>query len=456
MSDDSRERAFRDLDRRIEERQPRFVEELTDLAAIPSETAQAEPLADAARWVADRLRAAGATVGSLVDGESPELLYGDFGSGPRTLLCVQHYDVQPADPLAEWLTPPFEPTVRDGRLFARGVVDNKGHLLARIHLIELYRESFGELPCPVRFLVEGEEESGSPHLEALLAKRPDLSAVSGALNEGGQVGPDDRPILSCGVRGMLYVELRVRTLAQDAHSMFASLLPNAAARLVGALATIRHEDGTVDFPGFLDRARIPTAADIAHLRALPFDEASFKAQHGTVAFVSGLTGFDAQVAQLFAPTCNIDGIQAGWMGQGIKTVTPAAASARLDLRLVPDQDPDAVATHLRAHFSAQGYPDVEVFVHSAERAYWTPIDDPIVRAAERATAAVHGRPSLRLISGPGTAPMYPICAPHGVPFVALGLTHADARLHAPNENLRLDLVAPLMRATARFIAEFAA
>ncbi len=446
---------FGPFDRLLSERQPRIVEDLRELCAIPSETAQAQPLATASRWVAERLRAAGCAVMTVELPGAPALVVGEIGPGPKTLLAIQHYDVQPADPLTEWVTPPFSPAVRDGRLFARGVVDNKGHLVTRIHVLEAYREAFGELPCRVRFLVEGEEETGSPHLSALLAKRPELGVADGALNEGGQVDAADRPLLSCGVRGMLYLELEVRTLAQDAHSMYASLLPNAGARLASALATLVAPDGSVIIDGFLDDALPPSARQLAHLDTLPFDERAFAALHGATAFVAGRTGQAAKVAQIFSPTCNITGLAAGWMGPGTKTILPAVARARLDLRLVPDQDPLRVFEQLRQHLARRGFADVELTLHSAERPYWTPIDDPLVRAAERATEAVYGAPGLRLISGPGTAPMHPICDPHKVPFVALGMTHPDARLHAPNENLRLDLVQPIARATARFVSEFA-
>lgn len=446
---------FGPFDRLFAERQPRLIDDLRELCAIPSETAQPEPLAAASEWLTQRLRAAGCAVTTVQLPDVPTLVVGDIGPGPKTLLAVQHYDVQPADPLEQWVTPPFASTVRDGKLFARGVVDNKGHLVTRIHVIEAYREVFGELPCRVRFLVEGEEETGSPHLAELLAQRPDLTVAGGALNEGGQVDAADRPLLSCGVRGMLYVELRVRTLAQDAHSMHASLLPNAAAQLASALATLVAPDGTVTIDGFLDDALPPTPRQLAHLHTLPFEERAFAALHGAKHFVAGRAGKAAQVAQLFSPTCNITGMVSGWMGPGTKTILPAVASARLDLRLVPDQDPAKVFEQLERHLRSRGFDDVELSLHSAERPYWTPIDDPLVRAAERATQAVFGAPGLRLISGPGTAPMHPICDPHKVPFVALGMTHGDARLHAPNENLRLDLIQPIARATARFVSEFA-
>ena len=446
---------FGSFDRLLAERQPRLIDELRELCGIPSETGQPGPLASAADWVADRLGSAGCAVSRLELADAPALVVGDIGAGSKTLLAVQHYDVQPAAPLDLWITPPFDATLREGSLFARGAVDNKGHLVTRIHVVEAYRETFGELPCRVRFLVEGEEESGSPHLAALLAQRPDLLDADGALNEGGQVDAADRPLLSCGVRGMLYVELRVRTLTQDAHSMHASLLPNAASRLAGALATLHAADGSVTLDGFLDDVRAPTPEQLSHLETVAFDESGFKALHGPRTLVAGRHGAAAKVAQIFSPTCNITGMASGWMGQGTSTIIPARAGARLDLRLVPDQDPHAIFGQLRAHLERRGFGDIELTLHSAERAYWTPIDDPVVRAAERATSDVYGSPGTRLISGPGTAPMHTICAPHRVPFVALGMTHGDARLHAPNEHLRVGLIAATARATGRFVAEFA-
>ncbi len=447
---------FAPFDRLVAERTPAWIEDLRDFCRIPCETAQLPELRRGAGWTAERLRRAGCAVEVIEQPGVPPLVVGEIGTGDRTLVCVQHYDVQPAAPLDLWTTPPYEPTIRDGRLYARGVSDNKGQFLIRVQAIEAYREATGELPCRVRFLVEGEEESTSRHFERMLRERPALTAGHGALQEGGGLDAQDRPTLSCGVRGILYVELAVRTLRYDAHSGGASLYENAAWRLVNALATLRRPDGTVTIDGFSDDVRPPSEAQLAHLRTLPFEERKLKDIYGAGAFVGGRTGGEAQLAQLFQPTCNIAGIWSGWTGDDAKTITPAEARVKIDLRLVPDQDPERIEAALRAHLDRRGFADITIKNWGGTHPYWSPVDDPFVDAAARATEAVYGVPPLRLFSSPGTAPMHQVCAPGRLPMVAIGYGHPDARAHAPDENARLDLLPKAAMVFGRFLEEFAA
>ena len=446
--------SYEGFDKLVAERTARWIEELRDYCRIPSETAVLPELKRCATWTADRLRRAGATVEIIEQAGVPPLVVGEMGSGHRTLICVQHYDVQPAAPLELWTTPPYEPTVRDNKLFARGASDNKGQFLVRVQAAEAYQDAIGPLPIRIRFLIEGEEESSSRHLGSMLQGRPDLTTGDGSLQEGGGLDAEDRPTLVCGVRGLLYVELSVKTLGHDAHSGGASLLENSAWRLVDALSTMRRSDGTVTIDGFYDDVREPTAAQLAHLRTLPFEEARIKAMQGASAFVGGRTGGAAQIAQIFAPTCNIAGIWSGWTGKDAKTITPAEAHAKIDLRLVPDQDPERIAAQLRAHLDKRGFGDITIRVLGGEHPYWGPIDAPIVDAAERATAAVYGFTPLRTFSSPGTAPQHQICSPQKLPMVAIGYTYPDSRVHAPNEHVRLDLLPKAAMVLGRFFDEF--
>jgi acetylornithine deacetylase/succinyl-diaminopimelate desuccinylase-like protein len=445
-----------DFDRLCDERFDGWVEDLRDFCAIPCETDQFPDLDRGAQWVEQRLRQAGAVVTVLREEGVPPLVIGELGAGPRTLIAVQHYDVQPAAPLDLWETPPYDPTIRDGRLFARGVCDDKGELLHRIQAVEALRDATGELPCKVRFIVEGEEESDSAHLATLMSQRPEFFEGHGALIEGGGVDEKGRPGLICGVRGMVYAELSVRTLAFDAHSGGAQLLPNAAWRLIEALTTLRSPGGTITVDGFLDDIVAPTEAELAHLRTLPFEEDEIKRIYGVGQFVGGLSGFAAQVADTFQPTCNISGIISGWTDPGVKTITPAEASAKIDLRLIPNQDPARIAERLRAHLDRRGFTDVAMTVHRGEHPYWTPISDPIVDAAERAHQGVFDEPPLRWFSMGGTAPMHQVCAPHRLPMVSLGAGDAEVRAHAPNESYSLDLMRRAAKVTGRFLREFAA
>lgn len=444
------------FDALCDERFDGWVEELRDFCAIPCETDAFGELERGAQWVAQRLRAAGAEVTVLREEGVPPLVVGEMGAGPRTLIAVQHYDVQPAAPLDLWETPPYDPRVREGRVFARGACDDKGELLHRIQAVEALRDATGALPCRVRFIVEGEEESDSAHLASLLSQRPEFFEGHGALIEGGGVDEKGRPMLLCGVRGMVNVELSVRTLAFDAHSGGAQLLPSAAWRLLEALATLRAADGRITIDGFMDGVAAPSEADLAHLRTLPFEEDEIKRIYGVSEFVGGLTGFAAQVADTFQPTCNISGIASGWTEPGVKTITPAEASAKVDLRLIPNQDPAAIEALLRGHLDRRGFTDVSMHLHRSEQPYWTPIDDPIVDAALQAHRGIFDEEPLRWFSMGGTAPMHQVCAPHRLPMVSLGAGDAENRNHAPNESYSLDLMRRAAKVTGRFLSEFAA
>ena len=444
------------FDALVDERFDGWVEELRDFCSIPCETDHFPELDRGAGWVEQRLRAAGAEVTVLREEGVPPLVVGELGDGPRTLIAVQHYDVQPAAPLDLWESAPYDPQVRDGRLYARGVCDDKGELLHRIQAVEALRDAEGSLPCRVRFIVEGEEESDSAHLASLLRLRPAFFEGQGALIEGGGVDEKGRPQLVCGVRGMLYTELSVRTLAFDAHSGGAQLLPNAPWRLIEALTTLRTPAGAITIDGFMDDVALPTEAQLDHLRTLPFEEAEIKRIYGIQRFVGGLSGFQAQIADTFQPTCNISGIISGWTEPGVKTITPAEASAKVDMRLIPNQRPERIAELVRAHLDRRGFTDVALTVHRGEYPYWTSIDDSIVGAAERAHAGVFDERPLRWFSAGGTAPMHQVCAPHALPMVTIGAGDPEVRAHAPNESYSLDLMRRAIRVTGRFLHEFAA
>jgi acetylornithine deacetylase/succinyl-diaminopimelate desuccinylase-like protein len=458
MADETADHRYAAFDTLVAERLDGWVEELRDFCSIGSEAADPDALRRAAAWTADRLRAAGADVKTLELDGVPPLVVGEAGAGDRTLICVQHYDVQPAVPLELWTTPPYEPDVRDRRLFARGAADNKGEFLLRVWALEAYRATIGELPCRVRFLVEGEEESGSPNLDALLDLGDDLRRGDAALIEGGEVDRDGHPLVDTGVRGILVVRLTARTLSSDAHSSVAMLLPNAAVRLVQALATLWDERGLPRFAGWNGDARGPTLAEQELIAGLPdslLDE--IRAAYGVERFLAGRDGAEAFEAATFEPTCNIQGIWAGYTGPGTKTVTPAEANARVDIRLVPHQDPDRMLAALRAHLDASGFGDVEVTSEEdAERPYWSPIDHPLVDAAVRASESAFGVSAIRLPPAPGTAPMYQVCARHELPMVSMGAVDHLAYAHAPDESESIELMGKAARVMGRFLDEFAA
>ena len=443
------------LDRYLHEHRGRFLAELRELCAIPSETGDATALESAARWCADRLGQAHAGPRTLrVDGEPP-LVVGEAGAGTRTLVCVQHYDVQPAVPLELWATPPFEPAVRDGAVFARGVNDNKGHLLLRIQAVEAYRATRGELPIRVRFLIEGEEEDGSAHLAELLAQDPTLTDADGALKEGGGVDAAGRPHLLLGGKGIYYVELRTRTMVRDAHSGGATYLPNAAWRLIQALSTLVDERGRILIDGFYDDVRAPTVAEREHVRSLPFEPDDKKRIHGISGFAWQRDEDAANLAAIFEPTCNICGIWSGFTGPGTKTVIPSEATAKVDFRLVADQDPARIGKVLREHLDRRGFRDIETTSKEGTRPYRGRLDDPVVRAAKAAAETAFGAEALLVPTSGGTSPMWQVCAKRNLANVTLGMGHPGSGAHAPNENILLENYWRAVRATVDLYGRYA-
>ena len=444
------------FDRLVEARIAGWVDELVEFVAIPSEGGDAAHLREAADWTANRMRHAGAVVDVVELPGVPPLVVGEFGTGPRTLASVVHYDVQPAAPLERWTTPPYEPVVRDGRVWGRGATDNKGEFLPRVWALEAYRDAIGPLPCRVRHLVEGQEETGSGALNALLDERPRLRDADAALIEGGELDFEGRPSVYGGGKGIVVLELVLRTIAHDAHSSLSVVLPNAAHRLVQALATFWDAEGRPAVDG-LDAGKRPPAADqlaaIGTMDLAVLDD--LRKDFGVDRFVAGLDGHEAMEALTFQTTLNIQGLWSGHTEPTPKTVTPAEAHARLDIRIVPDQEPDAIVDAIRRHLDGAGYGDVEIVVREGEPAWWTPPSHPIVQLAAAVSETVTGKPASIGVSMPGTVPMHQVCARNRVPATMLGAGRADANLHAPDENIRIEDLVAATRMMARFIDAFA-
>jgi acetylornithine deacetylase/succinyl-diaminopimelate desuccinylase-like protein len=439
------------FDRLVDARIDGWVAELVEFLAIPSEGGDAAHLREAADWTAARMARAGATVDVVELPGVPPLVVGEFGDGPRTLASVVHYDVQPAAPLDRWTTPPYEPVIRDGRVWGRGATDNKGEFLPRVWALEAYRDAIGPLPCRVRHLVEGQEETGSGALDDLLDQRPGLRVADAALIEGGELDFDGKPSVYGGGKGIVVLELVVKTIAHDAHSSLSVVLPNAAHRLVAALATFWDAEGRPAIDG-LDAGKRPPAPDqLAAIRAMDLAALEdLRKDFGVHGFVAGLDGYEALEALTFQTTLNIQGLWSGHTEPTPKTVTPADAHARLDIRIVPDQEPDTIVNAVRRHLDAKGFGDVEIVVREGEPAWWTPPSHPVVQLAARVSETVMGKPASIGVSMPGTVPMHQVCSQHRVPATMLGAGRADANLHAPNENIRIEDLVSATRMMARF------
>lgn len=414
------------------------------LCREPSVSAENRSLESTAAIVEELLAEAGFETKQLVVDGGPPAVYGEQrGRGEFTLLLYNHYDVQPADPLELWDSPPFEPTIRGGNLFARGTADNKGELAVRLAVIRSLRELAGELPLSIRWIIEGEEEVLSPHFDEIVRRNTDILRADGCFWEGGPARlSDGRPSVGLGFKGALAVRLDVRLLRTDAHSAIAAVVHSAAWRLAEALWTLRDRNGAVKVPGFYESVLSPTELE---QRAIAEQseglEENVREHLGVREFIDGLTGTAWRERLSFAPTCNIAGFHTGYGGPGMKTVLPAEASAWLDFRLVPDQHPDHVAELVRSHLDAEGFADVGMEILGSAEPAGTPIDHPFVHKVTRIVEDATGERASIVPRVGGTLPIIASLQRHlGVPGVSApdNPWYFGSQAHAPNEHIKLD------------------
>ena len=422
---------------------------LEQICSQPSIVAQNIGMVEMANLMETLLTETGFSTRRLHVEGAPTAIYGELrGDSDYTVLLYNHYDVQPAEPYELWLSPPFVPTVRDGKLYARGVSDNKGEIAARLAAIRALRAVYGTLPITLRWIIEGEEEVGSPHFGALAEQYSALLQADGCLWEGSSFDASGRPELVMGTKGLIYVQLDVDGTGVDAHSGAAPILPSAAWRLVQALATLRTPSGHIRIPGFYDAVLPPSEEQLAAITDQPNQDAEMREAFQVEKFVDDLTGAALLERQSFAPTCNIAGLVSGYTGEGSKTVLPAKAMAKIDFRLVPNQEPDDILAKLRAHLDAEGYNDIRITAFGKAEPVVTPMNDPFVRRIAALAESFSGeRPSVTPIAG-GTLPLLGalrrfvgvpgLCAPGNATYWASGA-------HAPNEHIRLSDLARAVR-----------
>ena len=446
------------LDRHLEAGLEASLDELSRLVAQPSIAAQGLGMQACAGMVESMLRARGFAVEQVRAGGPPVVVAERGGRSDRTLVIYNHYDVQPPEPLELWTTPAFEPARRDGKLFGRGVSDDKGHFVARLHALDALLAVDGELPCRIKWVVEGEEEISSVHLPAFVHAQRERLKADACLWEFGYVDPHGVPLLHAGLRGICYVELSVRSMSQDAHSgLGGSIFPNAAWRLTWALASLKGPDERIRIPGHYDTVRPPGARDRELMAAMPDTADEHRAQYGIAGFLRGMGGGEAmRIAEVFEPTCTICGLTSGYQGAGSKTVMPATASAKVDFRLVPDQTPEQVLKGLRAHLDAGGFADVEIRFLGGEPPGRTDPDHPFLALMAETAREVYRAPMRIVPMIGGSGPNHVFIEELGVPVATAGLGHADSRVHAPDENIRIDLYLQHARHVARMLKAFGA
>ena len=429
----------------LENNHDRILHELIELAAIPSvstDPAHADDVQAAARWVADAVAAAGPFSVRTIPTAGNPVVYAEWlgAPGKRTVLVYGHYDVQPPEPLEKWHSPPFEPSVRDGRLYARGASDDKGPMLIPIKVAEAFFATTGGLPINVKCLFEGEEEIGSPSLDAFIAEHKALLAADVVLSADGAMWRINEPSLTVGSRGLAGLELTLRAATKDLHSgRHGGAIANPLHAMARLIASLHEPSGRVAVAGFYDAVQELTSAERAAIAALPFDENAYLAQVGAPA-TFGEPGYSTLERQWTRPTLEVNGMWGGYEGPGHKTVIPTEAHAKITCRLVPDQDPDeivrVVARHLESHVPPGTRLSVTTGDHGAS-AYRIASDHFALRAAAAALATVYGVPPL-VVSMGGTVPISELFKRHmNLETIFFSFSTADEDYHAPNEFFRV-------------------
>ncbi len=448
--------SYNKLDSYIEKNLDKNLEELKRYVAQPSISAQNLGLKECAALVKGMLEKRGFKAEVMATDGAPVVFAERKGKSDKTLLIYNHYDVQPPEPLELWESPPFEPQIRDGKMYGRGVSDDKSHLTSRLFAIDAILEDEGELPCNIKFIVEGEEETASLHLHDFISKNLEKLKADACIWEFGGVDHRDKPMQYLGLRGICYVELSVTALSTDVHSgLGGSILPNAAWRLTWALNSLKGVDERIRIPGFYEDVISPSDRDRELMDALPDVADEYKTRYGAKEFIKGLKGgTDLKMEEVFVPTCTICGLTSGYQGAGSKTVQPAFASAKVDFRLVPDQKPRDILKKLRAHLDAEGFRDVKIDFLGGEPAARTDPDDPFVKMVVDTAEDVYDAKMEIVPMVGGSGPNYPFVHDLGLPVVTMGLGYPDTNAHAPNENIRLDLYLQHAKHMVRVIKEF--
>lgn len=444
------------VDAYIDKHLDQSLNELKKYAAQPSISAQNLGLKECAQLVKEMLEMRGFTAEIMATDGAPVVFAERKGKVDKTILIYNHYDVQPPEPLELWDSPPFEPEIRDGKMYGRGVSDDKGHLTSRLHAIDAILAEEGELPCNIKFIIEGEEETASVHLHEFISKNLERLKADACIWEFGGVDHRERPQQYLGLRGICYVELSVTSLGTDVHSgIGGSIFPNAAWRLTWALSTLKGVDERIRIPGFYDDVVQPTDRDREFMSKLPDPAEDYKSRFGVKKFIKGLEGgMELKLEEVFTPTCTICGLTSGYQGPGSKTVQPAFASAKVDFRLVPNQMPQDILKKLRAHLDAEGFSDIEIKSLGGEPAARTDPDHPFVKlVAETAEEVYDAKMDIVPMVG-GSGPNYPFVHELGLPVVCMGIGYPNTKAHAPNENFRIDLYVLHAKHTARVIKEF--
>jgi acetylornithine deacetylase/succinyl-diaminopimelate desuccinylase-like protein len=446
----------------VDREQPRLLDELFELLRIPSVSSLPQHAADcrrAAEWLRAELTRLGCPVVTLVEGDGHPVVWaeGPQVPGRPTLLIYGHYDVQPPDPLEEWDTPPFEPTVRDGRLYARGADDDKGQIFCLLKAYEAVLDAHGRPPLNVRFVFEGEEESGGRVIYDLLRSDPERTRVDAVLVSDSSFYDPGIPAVYTALRGICYAEISVRTAQRDLHSgSYGGVAPNAIETLVRILAGLKDEDGEIRIPKLYKAVEPPSKAELKAWRKLPFDKEAYLRDEVTAKALTGLKDYSIFERTWALPTFEIHGIRGGFVGEGAKTVIPAQATAKVSIRLVPGQRYEKVGRQLERAVAklAPKWADVKVTLLHGGDPVQLGVTAPVFELLNEAFESVVGRAAVPIRAG-GSIPIVPELGLAGAPVVLTGIGLPDDGLHSPNEKLDLAQLWNGIQIFGRFFELFA-
>ncbi len=441
----------------IEQNRDRFLQEFSQFIAQPSVAAVGRGIMAMAELVAERLRRVGARVTVYTTPGSP-VIYAEIGpeNAARTLLIYNHYDVQPEDPIELWETPPFEMTIKDGVIYGRGTSDDKGELLSRIQALEAWIKTQGDLPVRIKWIAEGEEETGSNNLENWIKAHADMLKADGVLWEGGGYDEAGRPTFGLGGKGLAYFELHCQGPSHDLHSSVAPMVVNPAWRLVWALSTLKDANDHITLDGYLEHMKPLSDEEWKSIDAVPMEFEAMRQKWGLERWINGLDDHAARRRYFGEPTITICGIHSGYEGEGSKTVLPAVAVAKLDFRLVNGLTAKLAQDMLRAHLDRRGFTDITIKDLGGEEFAASAPGQLPERAAVAASQDTWGKTPIIYPWYAGSGPMYPFDAVLGLPMVFAGATwHPNIRAHSPNENIFVKDYFESMRFTAAYIERFA-
>lgn len=450
------------IESRVESEIDTLTSQLQQLIRVPSVSAKKQlTITKCAELVSEIMSKAGIKSELLkLDYNSEEIapvVYGEVKSknnpDGKTILFYNHYDVQPPEPIELWEDDPFSGKIDGNLIFGRGASDDKGELITRIKAVQYFLDETGDVPCNVKFIIEGEEEVGSSHLEKYLIKYKQKFSCDATIWEFGYIDENETPIISLGMKGLLCVELHATCANADLHSSLAVLVENPAWRLVHALKTIRDENGTITIRNWHEDIRDFSAEELESIKQEDFDISDFKKNYGLSNIFNENDTEKMKKASVGGVTSNISGLFSGYIGEGSKTVLPSKAMAKLDFRLVPEMKPEKQFELLRDHFDSNGFKDIQLKFMSGEPACRIPVNNEFVKLVEASALEEFGK-VIKSISSAGTGPMWYFNNILKCPCVGIGCTYKYSRIHSPNEFVRIDLIKKTTKCIGNIIERF--